>query len=189
MDILICGVGGQGVLTLAHTIGKAAMLEDKNVVIGEVHGMAQRGGSVVCTLRLGAGSSHYISSADVIISFELAEVLRYLNKASADTTIVLNERKILPFQAAIGEEDYPQRESILKEIQGITSHLYLIDARKLAIQAGNPIVENMVLLGALLGLDRLQIPKNRIEEVLSKGRYIEENTRAINLGYEVIRHS
>src|SRR5512136_2187312 len=101
-NIYLVGVGGQGIITASKIIGDAAILSGKEVLLSETHGMAQRGGSVVCTARIGEVSSSLIpdGGADVIVSFELLETLRALIKASERTVVIASTERIVPLSVS-----------------------------------------------------------------------------------------
>ena len=144
-DIILSGVGGQGILSIAAAIGLAAVANDLFLKQSEVHGMSQRGGDVQSHLRL---SDKPVSSdlipygkADIIISVEPMESLRYLPFLSKDGWLVTNSN---PF---INIPDYPPVEDILTEIRKVKNHL-IIDADRLAKEIGSARSGNMVILGA-----------------------------------------
>jgi indolepyruvate ferredoxin oxidoreductase, beta subunit len=144
-DIILSGVGGQGILSIAATIGLAAVANDLYLKQAEVHGMSQRGGDVQSHLRL---SDKPVSSdlipygkANLIISVEPMESLRYLPWLSKDGCLVTNSN---PF---INIPDYPEMAAILKEIKKVKNHI-IIDADAIAKEAGSARSSNIVILGA-----------------------------------------
>lgn len=149
-NIVLTGVGGHGVITAANILGKAAVNAKTNVYVSEVHGMAQRGGSVICTVRLGDVSSPLLPSgtADAILSTEPIEALRYIQYANKKTKIITDITPIIPFTVSVGLATYPNLEEVFKEIKS-HAELYKIDAFKIARDAGAIITKNIVLLGAL----------------------------------------
>lgn len=152
-DIILAGVGGQGILSIATVIGEAALKENLNIKQAEVHGMSQRGGDVQSNLRI---SSDPIASdlipkgcADLIISLEPMEALRYLPYLAKDGWIVTNTE---PF---VNIPDYPAIEDINAELAKI-ANVIKVDVDAIAKEAGNPRGANIVLLGAcshLLGIE------------------------------------
>ena len=146
-NIMIVGVGGQGTLLTSRIIGKAAMAEGYDVKISEVHGMAQRGGSVVTFVRFGDKVSEPVveeGQADVIISFERLEALRYAHFLKKDGVLVVNDCRIDPMTVVIGAKTYP--ENILASLEK-KHRVYSIDAQKVALELGNSKVLNSVVLG------------------------------------------
>lgn len=184
-DIILAGVGGQGILSIAAAIGHAAVSSNLNIKQAEVHGMSQRGGDVQSHLRISDApiASDLVPEgrADMIISVEPMEALRYLPMLSPNGWVVTSTT---PF---INIPDYPQPEDVLKEVNKIKNHV-AIDAEEIAKQIGSPRVSNMVMLGAAsLFLD---IPFEKIEEGIRDlfGRKGEDivavNLKALRAGRE-----
>lgn len=146
-NIMIVGVGGQGTLLTSRVIGKAALACGCDVKISEVHGMAQRGGSVVTFVRFGNKVSEPVveeGQADVIISFERLEALRYSHFLKKDGVLIVNDARIEPMTVVIGAAEYPEGilESLAKDHE-----IHSIDAKKIALELGNSKVLNSVVLG------------------------------------------
>ena len=116
INIVISGVGGQGVLTLAEVLAKSALADSHNVRVGEIHGMAQRGGAVICTTRIGNVSGPLVATgeADVILSTEPIEALRNIKYANKKTKVITDINPVIPFTASVGGERYPNLEDVLK---------------------------------------------------------------------------
>ena len=184
-DIILAGVGGQGILSIATVIGDAALNEGLYLKQAEVHGMSQRGGDVQSNLRL---SSEPIYSdlipkggADIIISLEPMEALRYLPYHKPEGWIVTSSK---PF---VNIPNYPELEDVLSHIQALEHHV-LVDVETLAKEAGAPAqAANMVLLGAaipMLGIDHDKIIAGVRRIFASKGEAIvNSNVAAIEAGY------
>ena len=150
-NIMIVGVGGQGTLLASRIIGKAALSEGCDVKISEVHGMAQRGGSVVTFVRFGDSVSEPVveeGQADVIIAFERLEALRYSHFLKKDGVLIVNDAKIEPMTVVIGAAEYP--EGILEGLSE-KHDVRSIDAKKIALELGNSKVLNTVVLGFAAG--------------------------------------
>ena len=146
-NIMIVGVGGQGTLLTSRIIGKTAMAEGLDVKISEVHGMAQRGGSVVTFVRFGEQVCEPVveeGQADVIIAFERLEALRYAHFLKKDGVLVVNDCRIDPMTVVIGAKQYP--ENILENLKA-EHEIYAIDGQKIALELGNSKVLNSVVLG------------------------------------------
>ena len=146
-NIMIVGVGGQGTLLTSRIIGKAALSEGLEVKISEVHGMAQRGGSVVTFVRFGDKVCEPVveeGQADVIIAFERLEALRYAHFLKKDGVLIVNDTRIDPMTVVIGAKEYP--ENILENLKE-NHEIHAIDAQKLALELGNSKVLNSVVLG------------------------------------------
>ncbi len=146
-NIMIVGVGGQGTLLTSRIIGKTALEAGYDVKISEVHGMAQRGGSVVTFVRYGEKVSEPVveeGQADVIIAFERLEAQRYSHFLKKDGVLIVNDCRIDPMTVVIGAKEYP--EEILERLS--KNHtVYSIDGQKIAIKLGNSKVLNSVVLG------------------------------------------
>ncbi len=156
-NIMIVGVGGQGTLLTSRIIGKVALEAGLDVKISEVHGMAQRGGSVVTFVRFGEKVSEPVveeGEADVIIAFERLEAQRYAHFLKKDGVLVVNDTRIDPMTVTIGAKSYP--ENIIEELQS-EHKVYSLDAGKIALELGNSKVLNSVILGfgaAHIGFDK-----------------------------------
>ncbi|MBQ3175034.1 MAG: indolepyruvate oxidoreductase subunit beta [Bacteroidales bacterium] len=182
-DIILAGVGGQGILSIATVIGEAALKENLNIKQAEVHGMSQRGGDVQSNLRI---SSDPIASdlipkgcADLIISLEPMEALRYLPYLSKDGWIVTNTE---PF---VNIPNYPAMEDVNGELARI-ANVIKVDVDAIAKEAGNPRGANIVLLGAcshLLGIEPEKFEQG-IERIFSrKGQdVVDSNLKAFRAG-------
>ena len=147
-DIILAGVGGQGIISIAYVIASAALEEGLEVKQAEVHGMSQRGGAVQSHLRLSQDRiwSALIprGEADLVLSVEPLEALRYVDYLRPDGMIIASRA---PF---VNIKNYPPVETLLNKIREIPSHL-IIDTEKLAKEAGSSRTQNMVLLGAAAG--------------------------------------
>lgn len=190
-DIILAGVGGQGILSIATVIGEAALKDGLYLKQAEVHGMSQRGGDVQSNLRL---SSEPIYSdliakggADIIISLEPMEALRYLPYLKPEGWIVSSCK---PF---VNIPNYPDIEQVLEHIKAVKNHV-LLDVEVLAKEAGAPLqAANMVLLGAaipMLGIDHDKIVAG-VERIFArKGEaVVAANLAAIEAGYENVNNS
>ena len=147
-NVMIVGVGGQGTLLTSRIIGKCALKMGYDVKISEVHGMAQRGGSVVTFVRFGEKVFEPVveeGCADVIIAFERLEALRYAHFLKSDGVIVVNDCKIEPMTVVTGAAKYP--EGII-EMLSQKHTVYTVDGQKIALELGNGKVLNSVVLGA-----------------------------------------
>jgi indolepyruvate ferredoxin oxidoreductase beta subunit len=186
-DIILAGVGGQGILTIAATIGFAALLEKKFIKQSEVHGMSQRGGAVQSHLRISdspvASDLIPLGQADLILSVEPMEALRYLPYLSEQGWVVTNS---VPFDNIT---NYPPLAMIKDEFEKLPNSLW-INADQVAIECHSPKSMNIVMLGAsvrYLGLSMDSI-KMGIEQVFNrKGKeIIDANIRALDSGYNYV---
>ena len=150
-DVLLCGVGGQGIITASAVLAEAALLADCDVKKSEVHGMSQRGGSVETHVRFsrdGSVRSPLIPAgeADLLVAFEPLEALRQLPVAAADGVVLTDERRIVPISVTVGPFEYPADPIAELRQSGRTVHV--VSAFQMACEIGEPRAANIVLLGA-----------------------------------------
>lgn len=187
-DILIVGVGGQGTILASNVLGRACLIEGRHVVGAETHGMAQRGGSVESHIRIDGTAGPIIAAgtAALLISFDLLEAVRYRHFLAPDGVLVSNARIIIPtpvFQQGMDLPDSTRLRAALADLEPC-----IIDADAIALEAGSPLTQNIVILGAasheiplspdsVLEAVRLSVPKKTV--VL--------NEAAFNLGRDAGR--
>ena len=192
-NIVISGVGGQGVLTLAEILAKAALAESLNVRVGEIHGMAQRGGHVVCTVRIGDGVKGPIideGSAQLVVGFEPIETLREIQLIQNDGLVIMNSHVQYPVAVSMGKAEYPDHNEILDGMRKFTSHIVEFDARSYAIQAGSGRSMNIVMMGAIIGSGLVPIKKETAIQTVRDafpGKFAESNTKAFELGFDLMK--
>ena len=183
-NVMIVGVGGQGTLLTSRIIGNTALTKGLDVKMSEVHGMAQRGGSVVTFVRFGDKIAQPVvdeGEVDVLISFERLEALRYAHFLKKDGIMVINDCKIDPMTVVIGAKTYPENiiENLKKE-----HTVYVIDANEEAKKLGNSKVVNVVVLG--LAAKLIGFEKEDWVETIKKTvpqKTIDINVKAFNVGY------
>jgi len=174
-------------------MGKAALRAGMNALVSEVHGMAQRGGSVVCTVRIGDVYSPLIAdgSADAILSLEPIEALRNLGCLKKEGIIVTDISQIIPFTVSSGLERYPPLPEVYAEMKKKCGRLLKIDALTLATDAGAKIARNITMLGALCGSGVLPFSKECLLETIREtvpAKFVEANERAFESGYEAAKN-
>ncbi len=148
-NIVVCGVGGQGIILASNVLCYAAFLEGFDVKKSEVHGMAQRGGSVITHIRFGKKIYSPLierGEADFILAFEKLEALRYADYLNKNGTLIVNNREIAPLPVLVGVDDYPV--DIDKRLKRHRK-TYFVDAERVARELGNFRIVNIVLLGFL----------------------------------------
>lgn len=185
-DIILCGVGGQGILSIAAIIGQAALKDSLYMKQAEVHGMSQRGGDVQSNLRISdrpiASDLIPTGKCDLIISLEPMEALRYLPYLSHEGWLVTNAA---PF---VNIPNYPSEESLKAELDKLP-HKVVLNVNEMAKEAGSPRVANIVLLGAtipFLGIDYEKVQESIRDIFRRKGESIVEmNLRALAAGKEM----
>lgn len=186
-SIFITGVGGQGSLMASKIIARGAMIAGMKVLVSEVHGMAQRGGVVESTVKIGDVHSPILrdGDADILLGFELSETLRALRKASKKTTIVTSTDTIIPITVSLGKGEYPDESQALERIKSVGKKTITFPLVELATQAGNVITANIVMIGALAGSGLLPFEERFLREAMEQSvpqRALEVNRKAYELG-------
>lgn len=184
-NILLVGVGGQGTILASKILAQVALSQGLDVKMSEVHGMAQRGGSVVTQVKMGDKVHSPLvekGEADFIVAFEQLEALRWLPYLKKDGRFVVNTQKIEPMPVIIGLQKYP--EDIQGELSRNCSNLVAIDALALAEQLGNVKAANVVLLGRLAKAMEMgeEIWVEALKQVVP-ARFLELNQKAFSMGY------
>lgn len=183
-NILMVGVGGQGVILASEIISEVMMRAGHDVKKSEVHGMAQRGGSVSSHVRFGPKVYSPLikkGDADVLFSFELLESVRYLDFLRSDALLIVNKQKVLPPSVTLGVDSYPERlPEIMRER---FSRVEIVDALDIAKQAGNARALNVAFLGALSR--HFAVDENLWKDVISSMlplKLVDVNIKAFMLG-------
>ena len=186
-NIMIVGVGGQGSVLASRLLGNLFISQGYEVKISEVHGMSQRGGSVVTFVRFGEGEKVYSpvidkGQADFILSFEILEAARWLEYLKPDGVIVTSTQQIDPMPVLTGMAAYP--DNLVEKIKIAGAKIDALDCLKLAEEAGSAKAVNLVLLGRLSHYFNLpeEIWNQAIEESVP-AKFLELNKKAFELGY------
>lgn len=186
-NILLVGVGGQGILLASEILSEAFMLAGFDVKKSEIHGMSQRGGSVVSHVRFGKEVFSPVvpeGQGDILFGFELLETYRYLSLLKPGATVVANDYKIAPPSVLLGQAVYPQ--ALPEKIKAKFPDFLLVDGQGLALQAGDMRAANTVMLGAVS--KRLQIADGVWQQALEKmvpKKALEINLKAFAFGREL----
>ena len=168
-NLLNVGVGGQGVIMAAQILSYAALLENYKVRTAETHGMAQRGGSVASYLRFGSeveGPLIPRGKANTILAFEASEAVRIFNYAGPETVFLINENIIVPPQIHQMGIEFPDLTEIRDFLKNVSHNIFFIDGVKIAGEIGNPRTMNVVMLGALIGLNVMPLKKETLERAI-----------------------
>ena len=185
-NLMIVGVGGQGSLLASKLLGHLLLKQGYDVKVSEVHGMSQRGGSVVTYVRFGGKVYSPIidkGEADYIVSFELLEAARWTEYLKPGGKIITNTQKIAPMPVIIGAAEYPQ--DLLEQMKAKNLDVDAIDALSLAEQAGSSKAVNIVLMGRLSKY--FDIPADEwltAIEASVPAKFLELNKKAFQLGLE-----
>jgi len=190
--LILVAVGGQGNLLASRVIGEAALLANVPVRMSEIHGMAQRGGVVESAIVFGEAHSTIIADgeADVIVGFEPLETLRALNKCNSSTVVVASLAPLSPFTVTTGSSVYPGMKKLQELIRAKTARLIAFDAAVLAVEAGNVLAVNMVLLGALIQTDTIPLSAENVKTAISKvtkKAFVASNLKAFELGFSAAK--
>ena len=182
--IMIVGVGGQGTLLASRILGHVLMGEGYDVKMSEVHGMSQRGGSVVTYVKYGDRVASPLvdeGEADYILAFERLEAARWLSYLKKDGKLILNDQRISPMPVITGTMEYP--ENIVEKIESRGANLISCDALAMALEAGNAKSVNVVLIGVLSALT--EFPEDIWQKALEacvKPKFLELNKKAFTFG-------
>lgn len=185
-NIMIVGVGGQGTLLTSRILGGLAIAGEYDVKLSEVHGMAQRGGSVVTFVRYGDYVAEPIveeGQADVIIAFERLEAYRYTNFLKKDGVLIVNDWRINPMPVVIGAAEYP--ENIIEELKS-QYEVYVVNATEESKKLGNPRVFNLIVLG--VAAQHMDFTKEQWYDVIEHTvppKTVEINKKAFDIGYHL----
>ncbi len=184
VNVMIVGVGGQGTLLASRILGNCVLTEGYDVKVSEVHGMSQRGGSVVTYLKYGNEVYSPIvgkGEADVILAFEELEALRAMPYLKKGGKIIVNTQQINPMPVITGKMEYPQ--GIIEKLK-TAGEVITVDAMNLAKQAGNIKAVNVVLIGMFAKASGIEYDKwiQTIKSTVPE-KFLEVNVKAFNLGY------
>ena len=186
-SIVVTGIGGQGQITIGTILGQALLRKGYNVRVGEVHGLSQRGGSVVVFVKYGKGVPSSIvtaGEADALIGLEMIESLRRVPLVSRDGLLIVNEFFLPP------PASKPlSRKDVEDALKSIGTKTVFINANELALKAGSQIASNIVMVGALVGSGKVDLTLEDVSNILSerfKGKTLEINMNALRMGYEYV---
>jgi indolepyruvate ferredoxin oxidoreductase, beta subunit len=189
-NIYISGVGGQGIIKTSVIMGEAAMKSDLSVVVGEIHGMSQRGGVVSTQMKIGDSRSPIIEEgkADLLLAFEPLEALRAVNMINKESYVVTNTSSIYPFNIRQSKHPYPELSTLLDELGSHAKKVIALDADGIAKEAGHILAVNMVMLGAAAAVPGFPVDKQIIIESMKNNlpeKSIPINLKAFEEGFRV----
>lgn len=194
-NIIITGVGGQGNVMASRVLSNMLVRKGYYVTIGETFGASQRGGPVMSHIRISAKStwSPQIPKgrADIIVALEPVEGLRVLiSYGNKEVKVLTNTRPIYPLGVIAGELNYPSLEEIKTTMRELSLHAWFIDATDEAVNLGNPILANIIMVGAVCGMDSLPIDRKDFKEVISKTlpeSKLGSNVKAFDIGVGMLK--
>jgi indolepyruvate ferredoxin oxidoreductase beta subunit len=193
LDIVFSGVGGQGIVVLSDIYCEAAMLDGFDVAKAEIHGMAQRGGSIVAFTRIGTKVESPLietGKADVLVGFEILETARALPMLKKNGTVIVNKKYIPPNCMVSGAK--PKKIEDLMALLRAKALVYEVDGAGIAEKLGNLLVVNTILLGALSALPEIPVKVESFHKAIMvklKEKYINLNLKAFELGRESVLKS
>ncbi len=190
LNIIMAGVGGQGNVMASRVLANMLSLKGYKVTIGETFGMSQRGGSVMSHLRVSQTSvwSPQIpkGKADIVIALEPIEAVRVMRTyGNPEVKIVVNTRPIYPVGVIAGDFDYPPLESVERGLKELTPYVWVLDATEEALKLGNPILSNIIMIGAVTGLNLLPVDITEFTTVIRDffpAKLLDVNRRAFEIG-------
>ena len=194
LNIVICGIGGQGNVLASEVVGSAMNDRGYHVAVGETYGASQRGGSVMSHVRVSTDKEMSVlipsGEAHIIIGFEPLETLRMARKyAGPDTMIVYDPRPVYPLGVLQGVQTYPAIEDISAEIQSLSAAAYAVPAADIAMEVGDSRSANIALLGAFTQLPDSPLSREDLEKILTqrfRGAVLELNRKAFAMGCEAV---
>ena len=194
LNIVICGIGGQGNVLASEVVGSAMTDRGYHVAVGETYGASQRGGSVMSHVRVSVDKEMSVlipsGEAHIIIGFEPLETLRMARKyAGPDTMIVYDPRPVYPLGVLQGIQTYPSMEDITEEIRSLSAAAYAVPAADIAMEVGDSRSANIALLGAFTQLPDSPLSREDLEKILTqrfRGAVLELNQRAFAMGCEAV---
>jgi indolepyruvate ferredoxin oxidoreductase beta subunit len=194
-SVYMSGVGGQGLVLLSNVMGAACAASGIRAITGEQHGLSQRSGSINVHMRIGEEVRSPlipIGSADAILSLEALEALRYIEYLRPGGVVVMNKRIQHPtIETTAHMKDkvakYMSAEDVKARISQVTDKIAVIDALEIAKKAGNPLTENIVMLGALSTLEIFPVPEDALKTSIAENvpkKAVDVNLKAFELGKE-----
>jgi indolepyruvate ferredoxin oxidoreductase, beta subunit len=194
LNVIICGVGGQGNILLSRMIGRILIRKDYRVDIGETFGAAQRGGSVFSSLRVSKKKNHGPlipeGRAQVIVSLEPLEALRMLTLyGNPEVVTIFNTQPIFPVGVLSKRVKYPDLERLKAAISQLSQKSWSLNAMELAMKLNAPIVANIIMLGALTGTKTIPISLDEVKSEVKSSlppKKVDLNLQALDMGYQAI---
>ena len=194
-NIIVTGVGGQGNVMASRVLSQMLSIKGFHITIGETFGASQRGGSVMSHIRVSAVSSWSPQipkgRADVVAALEPIEAIRVLaDYGNPGVTVLSNTRPIHPVGVIGGQMDYPKLEAIRESLCGLAGEVFLIDATDEAVKLGNPVLGNILMVGAVCGLGRLPVGIDEFKtaiQLMVPDKHFSVNIRAFEIGMEKVR--
>jgi indolepyruvate ferredoxin oxidoreductase beta subunit len=194
-NVIITGVGGQGNVIASRMLGNILAKKGYTITIGETFGVSQRGGSVMSHIRISAGATWSPQMpkgrADLVVALEPIESLRVMaGYGNPQTRVLSNSRPVYPVGVIAGDQKYPSMDELRESLLKLSSDVRFIDATEEALRLGEPILSNVIMMGAISGLNDLPFDTPDFAEVVA-GTFKREkqdiNIRAFELGKELVK--
>lgn len=171
LNIIVCGTGGQGNVLLSRFLARVFAKKGYYTTIGETFGSSQRGGAVMSHVRVSRKKSYGPlipeGRGHVILGLEPMETIRVLGQyGNPEVKVISNVRPVYPMEAITGEKDYPEMEEVKRAIQELSSESWLLDATQMSLEMGNPILTNMIMMGALVQTNVINLPRSDMEAMI-----------------------
>lgn len=197
LNLVICGVGGQGNVLASRLLGRAFIRKGYFVSIGETYGASQRGGSVMSHVRISGqrlwGPLVPTAQAHLLVGLEPMETVRALaDYGNPQVCTIVNTRPILPVVTTLDQGEYPALEHLKGAIVDLSRRAWFLDATDMALRLGTPLVANVIMVGAVVGSGLLPLTREDMVEVLQEqfpGRSLALNLQAFQLGIEAMEHA
>lgn len=191
-NIRLAGVGGQGIITAGTILSEAARISGENVIMSEIHGLSQRGGSVTVDVRIGEcyGPIIPLDSCDLIVGLELMESFRSIEDLGKVTKALISTEKLNPISLSMHHREYPSLEALV-ENHGKDTIIFPVDAIEIAKAAGSPKSVNVVVIGIALGLHLIPLSISSVVGAMKntfQDKIMGINTKALELGLQWARH-
>jgi len=194
-NIIMTGVGGQGNVMASRVLANMLSRKGYWVTIGETFGASQRGGSVMSHIRVSATTTWSPQiprgKAHVVIALEPMEAIRIMSSyGNREVNVLTNTRPIHPVSVIAGEHNYPSLDTVKKTLVELSSHVWLIDATEEAMRLGNPILSNIIMIGAISGLDLLPVGLDDFMTVIRDTfpeKFLDVNRRAFEIGSSKVK--
>jgi indolepyruvate ferredoxin oxidoreductase, beta subunit len=194
-NLVVCGVGGQGNVLASRLIGGILVEQGYKVTIGETYGASQRGGSVMSHVRVSKAQQYGPlmppRSADLVVALEPSEAARVLAQfGNPETISVVNTRPVQPVDVISGDAPYPDLNLLLERIESLSKKAYFLEATEKALELGNPILANIVLIGAMAETGLLSVSEKELARIVSEylsPDKVEINLKAFEIGRDMVR--
>jgi indolepyruvate ferredoxin oxidoreductase beta subunit len=193
-NVVVAGVGGQGNVVGTQLMGVVLVDKGYKVTIGETYGASQRGGSVMSHMRISRTDQYGPlippNCADLVVALEPTEAVRVLAQyGNRNTLAMVNTRAIFPVDVISGNTSYPEKEALINKITALSKSAYFLEATEKALELGNPILANIIMIGAVSGAGILPITADDLEKAISdniSSDKVDINLKAFAIGREMI---